>query len=36
MGDFNPVVQGATDSGGDQDVFLINSEAAAPQIKAKK
>ena len=35
QGDLNPAVQGATDSDGDQDAYLINSEAAAPQIKGK-
>lgn len=36
QGDLIPAVQGSSDSDGDQDAYLINSEAAAPQIQAKK
>ncbi len=35
QGDFNPAVQGASDSDGDQDAYLLNSEEATPQIQGK-
>jgi hypothetical protein len=36
QGDFNPAVQGTTDSDGDQDAFMTNSEEVKPQEKAPK
>lgn len=36
QGSFGDSVQGAADSDGDQDAFLIQSEDAAPKVKAGK
>lgn len=36
QGSFSDAVQGASDSDGDQDAYLLNSEEAKPQVLSKK